>query len=55
MFSILDEKPVCTLLTTYFKLSSQLRLSSNDEEFEYMSKVSHANATGCLMHLMDEL
>ena len=50
-FSMLDAKPVSTLLANHFKLFGS-RCPKNEEEIENMSKVSYASAVGCLMYAM---
>ena len=50
-FSMLDAKPVSTLLANHFRLSSN-QCSKNDEEIENMSKVSYSSAVRCLMYAM---
>ena len=44
-------KPVNVPLDSHFKLSSGL-CPSSVEENDYMSRVPHANAVGCLMYAM---
>jgi hypothetical protein len=50
-FSLLNAKLVSTPLANHFRLSSS-QCPKNDEEIESMSKVSYANAVGCLMYVM---
>ena len=50
-FNMQNAKPVSTLLACYFSLSSR-QCPSTDEEIEEMSKISYANAVGCLMYVM---
>ena len=48
-FSMLDAKPVSTLLANHFKLFGS-RCPKNEEEIENLSKVPYASAVGCLMY-----
>ena len=44
-------KAVSTLLTSYFKFSAQVSIST-DVEREYMLRVSYSNTMGSLMYAM---
>jgi hypothetical protein len=50
-FDMNNVKPVEIPLASHFKLSSGL-CPSNDEEKDYMSRVTYANAVGSLMYVM---
>ncbi len=50
-FSMLDAKPVSTLLANHFRLSG-IQCPKNEEEIENMLKVPFASAIGCLMYAM---
>ena len=50
-FSMFKAKPVQTLPTIHFWLSSE-KYPSIEDEMEYMTRVPYANAVRCLLHAM---
>ena len=50
-FNMHDAKSVSTPIAPHSKLSSS-HCPSNDEEFEYMSRVPHSSVFGSLMYVM---
>lgn len=51
VFSMLNAQPVKIPLATYFRLSSEL-CPTTEDEVEYMARVPYANAIECLMYAM---
>ena len=50
-FNMQDAKPVSTVLSNHFKLSSTL-CPKNEKEIEDMSKVPYASVVRCIMYAM---